>query len=60
MIKQVPHTVAGIDPAGFALALAVAYELHEPVPRAPEVGLAHGTGRRATAAARSRRSTVRG
>lgn len=28
MIKQVSHTVAGTDPAGFALALEVAYELH--------------------------------
>ncbi|MFI5686853.1 hypothetical protein [Streptomyces sp. NPDC051636] len=39
MIKQVPHTVAGTDPAGIALALAVAYDLHAPVPapRAPEV-----------------------
>ncbi|MGW2522522.1 hypothetical protein ACWC09_37125 [Streptomyces sp. NPDC001617] len=39
MIKQVSHTVAGTDPAGFALALAVAYELHAPVAagRAPEL-----------------------
>jgi len=69
MIKQVSHTVADTGPAGLALALGVAYELHEPVPRAPEVAqvaqvaqsaLAHGTGRRAKAAARSRRRTVRG
>ncbi|CAM5721244.1 hypothetical protein SALBM311S_01455 [Streptomyces alboniger] len=60
MIQQVPHTVVDTGPAGFALALEVAYELHEPQPRAPEVALTHGTGRRATAAARSRRRTVRG
>ncbi|MDH6435493.1 hypothetical protein M2158_003970 [Streptomyces sp. SAI-144] len=28
MIKQVSHPVAGADPAGFTLALEVAYELH--------------------------------
>ncbi|KOU56734.1 hypothetical protein ADK57_41375 [Streptomyces sp. MMG1533] len=60
MIKQVSHTVAGTDPAGFALALEVAYELHAPeTTRAPEVAAAHGAGRRAVAA-RSRRRTVRG
>ncbi|MGW0334543.1 hypothetical protein ACWD0J_22195 [Streptomyces sp. NPDC003011] len=60
MIKQVSHTVTGTDPAGFALALEVAYELHAPVARAPEVAAAaHGAGRRA-GAARSRRRTVRG
>ncbi|MER5602978.1 hypothetical protein [Streptomyces sp. NPDC002265] len=40
MIKQVPHPVAGIDAAGFALALEVAYELNAPpapTRRAPEV-----------------------
>ncbi|WP_181387270.1 hypothetical protein [Streptomyces sp. Act143] len=40
MIKQVSHPVAGTDPAGFALALAVAYELHAPAApavRAPEI-----------------------
>lgn len=37
MIQQVSHTVAGTDPAGFALALEVAYELHPPLARAPEV-----------------------
>lgn len=40
MIKQVSHSVAGAsDAAGFALALAVAYELHAPTApvRAPEV-----------------------
>jgi hypothetical protein len=60
MIKQVSHTVAGTDPAGFALAVEVASALHAPEPRAPEVALSHGAGRRATAAARSRRRTVRG
>ncbi|MET7478565.1 hypothetical protein ABZT17_29955 [Streptomyces sp. NPDC005648] len=39
MIQQVSHTVAGAGPAGFALALEVAYELHAPLvaDRAPEV-----------------------
>ena len=37
MIQQVSHSVAGTDPAGLALALAVAYELHAPTTRAPEV-----------------------
>ncbi|MER5788074.1 hypothetical protein [Streptomyces sp. NPDC001980] len=46
MIKQVSHTMAADSPAGFSLALAVAYELHAPTeapvaptpaPRAPEV-----------------------
>ncbi|MFF4506483.1 hypothetical protein [Streptomyces sp. NPDC001401] len=37
MIKQVSHTGAGTDPAGLALALDVAYELHAPTTRAPEV-----------------------
>ncbi|MGW2821570.1 hypothetical protein ACWC24_11270 [Streptomyces sp. NPDC001443] len=40
MIKQVSHPAAGIDAAGFALALEVAYELNAPAaptPRAPEV-----------------------
>jgi hypothetical protein len=58
MIKNVSHTVAGTDPAGFALALEVAYALHAPAPRAPEVAApAQLTARRS--AARSRR-TVRG
>ncbi|WLW53999.1 hypothetical protein [Streptomyces sp. YU58] len=64
-IQQVSHTVAGGDPAGLALALAVAHELHAPAlraPRAPEVALAAGAGRRATAAAarRRRRAALRG
>ncbi|MEU1052993.1 hypothetical protein [Streptomyces sp. NPDC005876] len=37
MIKQVTHLVPGTDPAGFALALAVASALHAPAVRAPEV-----------------------
>ncbi|MFI6659642.1 hypothetical protein ACIBL8_29390 [Streptomyces sp. NPDC050523] len=37
MIKQVSHPVSGLNPAGLALALEVAYELHAPVGRAPEV-----------------------
>ncbi|MCD9880290.1 hypothetical protein [Streptomyces guryensis] len=37
MIQQVSHTVAGTDAAGLALALTVAYELHAPTTRAPEV-----------------------
>jgi adenine/guanine phosphoribosyltransferase-like PRPP-binding protein len=58
MIKQVSHTVAGNDPAGFALALAVAYELNAPTAavRAPEISPAAA---RRTARSRSRR-TVRG
>ncbi|WP_030941544.1 hypothetical protein [Streptomyces sp. NRRL S-646] len=37
MFQQVSHTAAGTDPAGLALALEVAYELHAPTTRAPEV-----------------------
>ncbi|MFJ4204973.1 hypothetical protein ACIP2Y_35815 [Streptomyces sviceus] len=59
MIKQVSHTVAGTDPAGFALALDVAYALHAPAPRAPEVA-STAVARRGATAARSRRRTVRG
>ncbi|MDH6608995.1 hypothetical protein M2164_004630 [Streptomyces sp. SAI-208] len=59
MIKQVSHTVAGTDPAGFALALEVAYALHAPASRAPEVA-ATAPARRGTTAARGRRRTVRG
>ncbi|MEU6146576.1 hypothetical protein ABZ848_40300 [Streptomyces sp. NPDC047081] len=57
MIKQVSHTVTGTDPAGFALALEVAYELHAPAARAPEVAPALAAGRRASAA-RGRRRTA--
>jgi hypothetical protein len=59
MTEQVSHTVAGTDPAGFALALEVAYELHPPVTRAPEVASTAGA-RRGVSAARGRRRTVRG
>ncbi|NEB03919.1 hypothetical protein [Streptomyces sp. SID13726] len=59
MIQQVSHTVAGGDPAGFALALEVAYALHAPEPRAPEVAGA-APARRSGTAARARRRTVRG
>ncbi|MFL1901532.1 hypothetical protein [Streptomyces tauricus] len=61
-IKTVSHTLAGADPAGFTLALAVAHELHAPAPRAPEMATARaprGSARRGGAAARARR-TVRG
>ncbi|CAM5740736.1 hypothetical protein STAFG_5901 [Streptomyces afghaniensis 772] len=58
MIQQVPHTVPGADPAGFALALAVAYALHAPAARAPEVATARTRPARRAAAARRRR--VRG
>ncbi|KUM82654.1 hypothetical protein [Streptomyces pseudovenezuelae] len=59
MIKQVSHTVAGTDPAGFALALDVAYALHAPTPRAPEVA-STAPARRGAGAARGRRRSVRG
>jgi hypothetical protein len=37
MIKQVLHeSTAPVGPAGVSLALAIAYELHTPVIRAPE------------------------
>jgi hypothetical protein len=55
MIKQVSHTVAGTDPAGFALALDVAYELHAPTVRAPEVAVPQMMGLRTTAARPHRR-----
>jgi adenine/guanine phosphoribosyltransferase-like PRPP-binding protein len=50
MIKQVSHSVADAsDAAGFALALAVAYELHAPTApvRAPEVATPAAAGRTA-------------
>ncbi|MDV7215134.1 hypothetical protein [Streptomyces prunicolor] len=37
MIKQVSHTVTDTGAAGLGLALGVAYELHAPEVRAPEV-----------------------
>ncbi|MFI6377336.1 hypothetical protein [Streptomyces sp. NPDC050546] len=58
MIQQVEHTESGGDPAGVGLALAVAYELHAPTGRAPEVAAA--TARRASRSAAARRRTVRG
>jgi hypothetical protein len=61
MIKQVPHTVTGTDPAGFTLALEVAYALHAPPARAAEVApVATRPTARRKAAARARRRTVRG
>ncbi|GGM20492.1 hypothetical protein GCM10010129_76050 [Streptomyces fumigatiscleroticus] len=59
MIKQVAHEVPGADPAGFALALRVAAELHAPVTRAPELA-PRTAARRATAARARRRTAVRG
>ncbi|MEU6353530.1 hypothetical protein ABZ896_30100 [Streptomyces sp. NPDC047072] len=61
MIQQVSHTVAGTDPAGFALALEVAYELHAPAPRAPEVASGSVARRGMTPGTRTRRrSAARG
>jgi hypothetical protein len=57
MIKQVSHTVTGVGAADLVLALGVAYELHPPAARAPEVA-ATSTGARRSAA--RRRRTVRG
>ncbi|MGW5637662.1 hypothetical protein [Streptomyces sp. NPDC003832] len=51
MIKQVSRTVADTDPAGFALALEVAYELHAPAApaaRAPELATGRTAARRRT------------
>lgn len=66
-ITRVAHEQLNVnaygDPAGLGLALAVAYELNPPTPRAPEVAVApaevRSTTRRNTAA-RARRRTVRG
>ncbi|GAB2994138.1 hypothetical protein GCM10023080_070670 [Streptomyces pseudoechinosporeus] len=56
MIKQVSHTVTSTDPADPALALEVAYELHAPRTRAPEVVVApQMMGLRITAARPHRR-----
>jgi hypothetical protein len=61
MIQQVAHTESGGDPAEVGLALAVAYELHAPTDRAPEVATTTVTAaRRAGRAATARRRTVRG
>ncbi|MGW7302016.1 MULTISPECIES: hypothetical protein [unclassified Streptomyces] len=52
MITQVRRTATDTDPASFAAALEVAYELHRPTAtRAPELATGRGT---ATAAARRR------
>ncbi|MGW3423575.1 hypothetical protein [Streptomyces phaeochromogenes] len=59
-IRNVSHTLTGADPAAFGLALEVAYELHAPAPRAPEVvPTAAPYSARRGAAARTRRP-VRG
>ncbi|MGW2642747.1 hypothetical protein [Streptomyces sp. NPDC001348] len=50
MITQVTHTVASTDPAGITLALEVAYDLHAPAPRAPEVAAPQLMGLRVPAA----------
>ena len=66
MITQVTHehgADACPDPAGLALALTVAYELHPPAPRAPELSTAPAKARartRRNTAARRHRRTVRG
>ncbi|GAB2869657.1 hypothetical protein GCM10027074_41630 [Streptomyces deserti] len=57
MIKQVAHALPGADPAGLALALAVAAELHAPPARAPEVAAARSSRRART---RRRTATARG
>ncbi|ALV34897.1 hypothetical protein [Streptomyces sp. CdTB01] len=58
MIQQVSHPGAGTGPAAFTLALEVAYALHAPAGRAPEVAPVRAAGRRATTA-RTRRRTAR-
>ncbi|MEU1517904.1 hypothetical protein ABZ490_38135 [Streptomyces sp. NPDC005811] len=59
MIKQVSHTVTGVGAADLALALDVAYELHEPVQqmvvRAPEVAAPQLMGLRTPATRPHRR-----
>jgi hypothetical protein len=60
MIQQVSHPVAGTDPAGFTLALEVAYELHPPLARAPEVASVTVTRRGVSASRSRRRSPARG
>jgi hypothetical protein len=58
MIKQVSHPVSGLDPAGLVLALEVAYELHAPVGRAPEVAAVPQLMGLSTSAARPHRRKV--
>ncbi|MGW0612609.1 hypothetical protein [Streptomyces sp. NPDC002788] len=63
MIQQVAHAEPGADPAGVGTALAVAYELHPPARRAPEVAPAAAAGAAERAAGRrrsARRSTSGG
>ncbi|MFJ9543076.1 hypothetical protein ACIRPX_38370 [Streptomyces sp. NPDC101225] len=58
MIKQVFHPVCGLGPASLALALEVAYELHAPVGRAPEVAAVPQLMGLRTTAARPHRHKV--
>ncbi|MFF6949439.1 hypothetical protein ACFZAD_12365 [Streptomyces iakyrus] len=58
MIQQTVHTEPGADPAAVGLALAVAYALHAPAGRAPEVPAE--APRRGGRAAPARRRAVRG
>ena len=55
-VKQISHVPAGAGAADFTLALEVAYDLHAPAGRAPEVATAPpaslGTTRRTKARAR--------
>ncbi|MER6631798.1 hypothetical protein ABT301_26905 [Streptomyces sp. NPDC000987] len=60
MIKQVPHPGAGTGAADFTPALEVAYDLHAPAARAPEVAAVPAAGRRAGAVRGRRRSGARG
>ncbi|GHD12869.1 hypothetical protein GCM10010313_37050 [Streptomyces violarus] len=60
MIQQIAHTESGGDPAGVGLALAVAYALHAPTGRAPELAATPATAaRRAGRATAARRRTAR-
>ncbi|WP_181361436.1 hypothetical protein [Streptomyces sp. A244] len=58
MIQQMLHTEPGADPAAVGPALAVAYSLHPPAGRAPEVPAE--APRRGGRAATARRRAVRG
>lgn len=64
MIQQIPQVIhqvpdAGTDPAGLALALEVATELHAPARRAPEVA-PPSPHRRPSPGRGGHRRTVRG
>ncbi|WP_037678740.1 hypothetical protein [Streptomyces griseus] len=59
MIKQVSHPVTGVGAADLGLALGVAYALHAPAGRAPEVASRTAKAHRATARGR-RRAPARG